>query len=917
MINISDVLHQNDLSYVLNGIRRLSQLDNRKDIDRNLLLIEIVKSKRYHLLRDYDYHLNVNNKETFDELIKFIFSDMDNILYYLSSNGFSFNEDEKERFFQIIIENKNNKYLEIFFDHLSLDGEFIERIVKKNEDYFRNYLRADNNSSNILYQLQTSKSQTFIKLILEEGKFDLISDMENYSVSNLKLLIKVIKDKYKIPYYRLGKNFMEYILSIKENFDANEFCELLSLYSTIKWDKDRYETLFLENIDYLIDIVSKTKVIPICLLFSTEFRDECIKRKRYDLVVQCLIPENIMDNDELINAYCKEFNIDYKDFYQYLKWLYDYYKKNNNIFNTMLGSFLKKDLFTINKEHYERFINDTEIQNDILKMNNKELKVFSKILDMYDYKDYDVSFMIVNIIKNIKDYSELINSLNIDSLTEKDIKLIVRVLQLSGNEFNIKNLYDLHNYDIIKKEYFDNNFKTSNLENNQAKLLKVLFNIDLKEGKFINSKFCYDFRSNNNILNDLKNSELPKDVYSILSLINKIVEAKELSDLEYLYRELKDTVIYNKEIPLETYLKSRYAELYNNTLYQIDEKNAVYGPKDNVMKQVSYNGKNVQICVPKEYFYFLIHCVGTCSLESDVIDSNYCHDWLDRPQLQDHFVACSYITEKNIYSIRSDDKVIYGFDSLENGSILGMSEVDVDSYGNSLNYNGSRMAQEDGRARYYVPSMMIKKTGDSGYNEIVVERRNTDKKKKDFKRKPDYIIMISESMEKDNFYTMEDLFMKYLSFISLEDRKMIKKTNAKEDIIKILNKYEEEILKSANDKNISLKNMKNIYIILIMKSRNYENSLKAASEFDIPLVIIDRTYYFNKMLNDSSFYDDETKDNISRVYFSSNGYIRKMIFDAIAYGKDVMELLKNLDKYTLMSNDFLIEHYLHEKKNAK
>ena len=106
-----------------------------------------------------------------------------------------------------------------------------------------------------------------------------------------------------------------------------------------------------------------------------------------------------------------------------------------------------------------------------------------------------------------------------------------------------------------------------------------------------------------------------------------------------------------------------------------------------------------------------------------------------------------------------------------------MGNTDIDSIGRYANaYDGSRELQEGNgsRARYFVPSEILKTIND-GYNEIVLERRNTDKSRnKEFKRKPDYIIMMAESMEQDNFNYLESLYQNQLSFISEEDRKVIR-----------------------------------------------------------------------------------------------------------------------------------------------
>ena len=295
----------------------------------------------------------------------------------------------------------------------------------------------------------------------------------------------------------------------------------------------------------------------------------------------------------------------------------------------------------------------------------------------------------------------------------------------------------------------------------------------------------------------------------------------------------------------------------------------------------------------------MIHCVGSCSIASDVIDTNYRNDWLDRPQLQDHFVACSYINERGIYSIRSQGSIIFGFDTLENGAILGMGNTDIDSIGRYANaYDGSRELQEGNgsRARYFVPSEILKTIND-GYNEIVLERRNTDKSRnKEFKRKPDYIIMMAESMEQDNFNYLESLYQNQLSFIEEEDRKTIQQIGSSRKLKEFLVKYKDVISEMANIQGIPLNDMINLYVNLIMKAKYYEDCLKASSEFNIPLVVVDKSYYFNKILFESTSYDDTTKSSISELYSQANESAKREIFNMVVKGKDASSILEKHKK---------------------
>lgn len=886
-----------ELINTLKKINSLSELENLNNINTNNLLYAIAKSERYELLNGANIRLNISDSAKLEKLIDFLLSDED-ILYYMHRNGFAFSKDELDAMFTVVFQKYQYSYkFECFFRDFFGNKDELNDFIKEHEQFFKNYINKKRQS--VSYSLKDCDN--FVELILKGNHAELVGNLENYSISNLKLLVQFLKQNNELPYYIGNDRFAQRLFEVKSSLDLSEFSILIdllkekSVYSRKERDSKltSFSILVNENLDYLIELVSQTKSMPKCLVESATFRDECIKRNRIDLAVKCILPSDIIQNDTLINAYCNELNIEPKDFYERTKWLLEYHEKNNNIFNTFLATSLKTNIFNLNKEHFERFINDVEVQMSVAKLNDKELIVLSRILNTYSYKEYDIAPMIVNVINNIGNYQELVNTLDIENISEQDLRKLVSVLQLPNNQYQISDINSLQNYDALKKQYFINNY-SNGLIANKDDLLKALFNIDLKEAKYISYKYCYD-NDNNSMLENLKNSELPQQIYDYLALINRIIECDNQAELSDLYNSLNNTKVYGLEIPFESYLRAQYTKLYSQSLYRIDERNQIYGPKDSISNEINYNGKNIQVCIPRASFNFFVHCVGSCSLASDVTDTNYRNDWLDRPQLQDHFVACSYINEKGINSIRSQGSIIFGFDTLESGSILGMGNTDIDSMGRYANaYDGSRELQERNgpRARYFVPSEILK-TINNGYNEIVVERRNTDKSRnEEFKRKPDYIIMMADSMEQDNFNYLESLYQNQLSFISDEDKKEIQQIGNSRKLKEFLVKYKDIISQTASIQGISLNDMANTYVDLIMKAKYYEDCLKASSEFDIPLVIVDKTYYFNKILFDSGLYDDETLNSISAFYSKADESKKEQMFNMVAKGVDVTQIMK-------------------------
>ena len=748
----------------IKAISNLSELENTDKIDSNELIYAIIKSERYDLLENSNIRLNLSNDVTLKKLLDFLFSRFD-CLYNIKNGSLNFTEEELDIIFKLAYkENNIDEFLRFFLK----DDEAFDNFIKEHEQILLNYIKEDVHFSHFLLE-----RDSFVELILRGDNVKLLSNIEEYSPSNLKLLVKFLKRNNNIPCDLANYKFAKHLFELKSNFEPSEFCELMNLFKyktsydiNIKdSDSTSFSILVSDNIDYLIKMVSQTKTIPKCLLESSTFRDECIKRNRIDLAVKCILPPDIIQNETLVNAYCKELNINPKDFYERNKWLLSYHEKNNEIFNTFLGTSLKDNIFTLNEEHFERFINDVDVQISIEKLNEKELMILSKILNIYNYQEYDIPAMIVNIIENIKNYQQLINSINIETISEENLRKLVSVLQFSDNQYKINNIDTLQNYEKIKMHAFITGYNSNNLITNKNNLLKALFNIDISEAKLIDLKYCYD-DENNSILGSLKNSELPNQVYDYLELIHKIIECNNPTTLFNLYNNFGTNNIYNNEIPLEIYIRSKYIELYSKSLYRLEEKNSVYGPKDSISEKINYNGKSIEVCIPREKFNFLIHCVS-----SDIIGENYKNDWLYRPQVRDHFVACSYINEKGIYSIRYTNRIIYGFDCLEGSSILAMEKFDIDSDGFYAKLYNSSKQFADGHSKFYLPDELSKAIS-RGYNEIVIERRNTNKSKgSNFKRKPDYIIMMVDSMAKENFSFFEDLCQNKLPFISDEDKK--------------------------------------------------------------------------------------------------------------------------------------------------
>ena len=96
--------------------------------------------------------------------------------------------------------------------------------------------------------------------------------------------------------------------------------------------------------------------------------------------------------------------------------------------------------------------------------------------------------------------------------------------------------------------------------------------------------------------------------------------------------------------------------------------------------------------------------------------------------------------------------------------------------------------------------------------------------------------------------------------------------------------------------------MVNMYVDLIMKAKYYEDCLKASSEFGIPLVVIDKTYCFNKLLSDSVAYDKETMSSISKFYSQASESVKGIMYNMVVCGKDVTQIMKSKEPNIISIN---------------
>lgn len=854
-MNYKAIIENTEKNGEINEINNLNQIE---------LFLEILRENRFDLLKNINFNFDIEDSNQLDELITLLF-DYELWYYVYEVNKYKLSETLELRIIdQIINKKSDNENIFTNFIHWIEKINKIEWFIQKYNKILREKLKNNDYLPNELIN-----NETMIKMIFERNKGNYIDyyHINEWSSETFKLFLKNEYDKINLNYINKIIEKMNFELE-KNNISKKEFFVFLS-YMNNKLIKERDPHKFVEKYideiiekhsDYIFNCFENEKELPISLILSNKFRDECIKRKRFDLAVQCLLPKDLMNNEELIKEYIKELNLTKIEFYSIYKFINKYYEMNNDIFDSILATSLKKDITNLKIIHYERMINDPFIQKKLATLSKKELSVVTNITNRFSYDEYDITNMIANIITNIKEYNELINNININEISNEELNSLINILQYKENKYKTTKQEDLKKYSLLKEIKYLESISQNKQDINKSKdyLLKYLFNLSLKRAMRINQIFCYDNHSKN-ILDNIK-KELPQNIFSILETINSIIETNDIEKLNYYYENCKK---FENSIPLEDYLRSEYTKLYKNSLYTI---------KKDDEEEIVVNGEKVKIFFPKENDNLLIHVIGTCSDINH--NTNYQKNWEDFPRMRDHIVACSLINNNKV-NLRELDKIILGYCNIENAAIYYMSDSDIDSLDHkSVKYDVLNNENTENRKlmKMYPPLFLLEKT--VGYNEIVTERRNY--KGNSFKRKPDYIIVPELPIENKFYKPTNKLIKEYLSFLTEEDKiklvetkeyqfnnprfvKNILKNYTKEQIINFLSLYNEDAY-LMNEEEI-VKSFNNIAKNLIHQGRTYEfleESIKAAKDFKIPIVVLNRPPYLEKK-------DINEKENYNRI----------------------------------------------------
>lgn len=557
--------------------------------------------------------------------------------------------------------------------------------------------------SNIRILLEKVNEIDYTKQVIENApKYDLSS-------FDIKVLLEDINENEFTK--EIMKNREQLGLSERDALDLIENSNDIVFIKNCLKNREKYE---LSGCSYtLINLIVK-------IGNTDELKEIITNRKEYKLSAET-IAELILRNfdKEVFKLIDKETSEVYRERYVSIQ----YIKEHLGEFLEIEGTNIKQDVLLqmaeknveILKGNFdildERYINilGTEkvnqiscypyIANRVLGLSDGELKLLRKTLDEYMdmTKGEEWTPLANKILENIGSYRELVS--NMEENEDIDISKLIPIL-IHSNDFGIKTIEDVENFQEIKRKRCEELIKGETVEEKQKGVLLKIFGQGMRETKKLISKFGEDIDK----IED-------EDLKAYIKSLQEILKTKDSKVLEEIFEQI-EALETNNPLLMERMLKTEYWKLYNDDLFKVEDAKKL--PE----------GENVYSAGTD--FKMIITSVGAyISNQPD----NYEEDW-NRASLGSQHFCASYI-RNDMLGHAPVPHVCYGFEEMKEDSLMLSGAGDIWSSGVAFESKAGR------GEKYLSPDSQIGNT--SRYNEMDFRRVQGGEKKQ-----PDYIVVFKK-----------------------------------------------------------------------------------------------------------------------------------------------------------------------------
>lgn len=486
--------------------------------------------------------------------------------------------------------------------------------------------------------------------------------------------------------------------------------------------------------------------------------------------IKNLLNKNNDFNENIVDE-LKKYDIDNNNI-ETLKTLYN---KNISLFNTINLEFINSIFFkALNVEMLLYITTISNTQNALLKLSEKKANIFLSMINKYS-KNYYWPPYFAALLKNFNnpEFELLINSIDLNSISENEFKRLSCILTSKKNYLNISSINQVRDYDEILDNKIQESLNNDDIVSYKNYIFLQKFSLSLSEVKLLCQKYC----------NDLDKLSINNSFIETLKIIKKIVLENDINNINKLIENLNNIVL---EYPnYQTLSQNIFEEEYNQKLFDATK-----------VKGQIIDGVNV-IDAGTE-FYMICRADGAFTYRDD--DYNLYEKW-NYPRRKTYSFSCSHISNSRIlmYALEAkQDFVTYGFSNLPKNSIVENAlgdnatmttrekTIDPRSYHDGRKINPTNNQDSCGQ-KFMTFDNMINYSSRSVYTEITLERFYKDSNGNEKRLNPSYIIYTKTSTD----YCNDELYKKSLEtakefnvpLVIIDLEKVLKSERSKLDIL--------------------------------------------------------------------------------------------------------------------------------------
>ena len=556
--------------------------------------------------------------------------------------------------------------------------------------------------------------------------------------------------------------------------------------------------------------------------------------------------------------------------YEKEKLKYEKLKQHNIDLDETLNFKILSPKYDFIDDMLDMITTDADIQEQLLSLSDERLELFKRLYQkMQDNSDYNVPY-ITTILRTIGYVTPETNWQNkhhrYDSLTDELARKISQNIDISDDE--------------LEKLLFIYNSEISSWGVNNLEQLKI-FGTPKSETQIQISKMIDEERNRENPnINNIKHALLLKTYgigyESAKTLLKRynisgLTINKENLDLFEMYKALAQ-IVYEEDMDILIQVYDEFTKKMNPkldfmriTTFENDLRkefakslNEVVFKTDN---KESTNIEGIKVYDAGTDFKMIVTAIGAC--QSNFTDQANYSDYWNSPSIRSHGNCCSLIANNNL-SMAEPKNIILGFSTMSDNMLLLCGNRDINSTPDSKKFN---IVEKNDKSFMGVDDLINSTRGD--YNELAYERRDLSNTPTFYKKNPDYLVFIEEY----------------------------------ENIDEYLEKYKD-----------SPKQFEYILRTKQAEEHKWEQTLKAAKDFGVPIVKVNRERCAKKAVNDikkmvSKFEETKNPELISQIItqFENNRVgnndnhilIRELYFSEV----DMRSILSRIENIIINEQD--------------